>query len=67
MGKWNILSGYRFIAAIASVLQTSVDSLLEKYTGVENYKGRADRIKKVMECVTAENDLHKSSFANAYI
>lgn len=29
--------------------------LIEKYTGVENYKGRADQIKKVMECVTAEN------------
>ncbi len=29
--------------------------LIEKYTGVENYKGRADQIKKIMECVTAEN------------
>lgn len=29
--------------------------LIEKYTGVENYKGRADQIKRVMECVTAEN------------
>ena len=31
--------------------------LIEKYTGVENYKGRADQIKKekVMECVTVEN------------
>ena len=29
--------------------------LIEKYTGVENYKGRTDQIKRVMECVTAEN------------
>ena len=29
--------------------------LIEKYTGMENYKGRADQIKKVMECVTVEN------------
>ena len=29
--------------------------LIEKYTGVENYKGRADQIKRVMECVTVEN------------
>ena len=29
--------------------------LIEKYTGVENYKGRTDQIKKVMECVTVEN------------
>lgn len=29
--------------------------LIEKYTEVENYKGRADQIKRVMKCVTAEN------------
>ena len=29
--------------------------LIEKYTGVENYKGKTDQIKRVMECVTAEN------------
>lgn len=29
--------------------------LIEKYTGMENYKGRANQIQKVMECVTAEN------------
>ena len=29
--------------------------LIEKYTGVENYKGRADQIKRVMEQITAEN------------
>lgn len=29
--------------------------LIEKYTGVENYKGRADQIKKVMKEITAEN------------
>ena len=29
--------------------------LIERCTGVENYKGRAEQIKKVMECVTAEN------------
>lgn len=29
--------------------------LIKKYTGVENYKGRADQIQKVMEQVTAEN------------
>lgn len=29
--------------------------LIKKYTGVENYKGRADQIKKVMEYVTAKN------------
>lgn len=30
-------------------------SLIKKYTGVENYKGRADQIKKVMEHITVEN------------
>ena len=29
--------------------------LIKEYTGVENYKGRADQIRKVMEHVTAEN------------
>lgn len=29
--------------------------LVKNYTGVENYKGRADQIKEVMEYVTAEN------------
>ena len=29
--------------------------LIEKYTGVANYRGRTDQIKRVMECVTAEN------------
>ena len=29
--------------------------LIEKCTGVENYKGRADQIIRVMECVTVEN------------
>ena len=29
--------------------------LIEKYTGVENYKGRTDQIKRVMEQITAEN------------
>ncbi|MCM1468060.1 MAG: hypothetical protein NC086_07925, partial [Alistipes sp.] len=29
--------------------------LIRKYTGVENYKGRADQIREVMEHVTAEN------------
>lgn len=29
--------------------------LIKEFTGVENYKGRADQIKIVMECVTAEN------------
>lgn len=29
--------------------------LIKKFTGVENYKGRADQIKEVMEHVTAEN------------
>lgn len=28
---------------------------IQKYTGVENYKGRMDQIKKVMEHITAEN------------
>ncbi|SFQ24318.1 hypothetical protein SAMN02910358_01223 [Lachnospiraceae bacterium XBB1006] len=31
--------------------------LIEKYTGVKNYKGRADQIATVMEYVTAENYL----------
>ena len=30
-------------------------SLIKEYTGVENYKGRADQIHEVMEHVTAEN------------
>ncbi len=29
--------------------------LIKEYTGVENYKGRADQIKAVMECITVEN------------
>ena len=29
--------------------------LIEKHTGVENYKGRADQIHEVMEYVTVEN------------
>ncbi len=29
--------------------------LIRKYTGVENYKGRADQIEAVMKCITAEN------------
>lgn len=28
---------------------------IQKYTGVKNYKGRMDQIKKVMEYITAEN------------
>lgn len=29
--------------------------LIEKYTGVKNYKGRADQIKEVMEHITSDN------------
>ncbi len=29
--------------------------LIKKYTGVENYKGRADQIQEVMKFVTLEN------------
>ena len=29
--------------------------LLQEFTGVENYKGRADQICRIMECITAEN------------
>ena len=29
--------------------------LIKEYTGVENYKGRADQIEEVMEYVTVEN------------
>lgn len=29
--------------------------LIKKYTGVENYKGRADQIKKIMKQITVEN------------
>ena len=32
--------------------------LIEEFTGVKNYKGRADQIKAVMEHVTAENYTH---------
>ena len=28
---------------------------IQRYTGVENYKGRMDQIEKVMEHITAEN------------
>lgn len=31
------------------------DPLIEKYTGVENYKGRADQVKEIMKHVTEEN------------
>lgn len=30
------------------------DPLIEKYTGVENYKGRADQVKEIMKHVTEE-------------
>lgn len=30
-------------------------TLIKKYTGVENYKGRADQIEEVMKYVTVEN------------
>lgn len=30
-------------------------TLINKYTGVENYKGRIDQIHKIMECITIEN------------
>ena len=29
--------------------------LIKDFTGVENYKARADKIKDIMECITAEN------------
>jgi hypothetical protein len=29
--------------------------LIKEFTGVDNYKGRADQIKAVMQCITAEN------------
>lgn len=29
--------------------------LIKEYTGVENYKGRTDQIRSVMEYITAEN------------
>ena len=29
--------------------------LIKKYTGVENYKGRADQIKEIMKYITVEN------------
>lgn len=29
--------------------------LIEKYTNVENYKGRADQIQMIMECITVDN------------
>ena len=31
------------------------DPLIKEYTGVENYKGRADQIEEVMKHVTGEN------------
>lgn len=35
--------------------------MIKEYTGVENYKGRADQIQEVMKHVTAENykDMNK--------
>lgn len=32
--------------------------LIEEFTGVSNYKGRADQIEAVMEHITAENYVH---------
>jgi hypothetical protein len=29
--------------------------VIKKFTGVENYKGRADQIEALMECITEEN------------
>ena len=42
-------------AHFPSLLHVSHRPLIKKYTGVENYKGRADQIQKVMEHVTVEN------------
>lgn len=39
--------------------------LIKKYTGVENYKGRADQIKTVMEHITVENYRDMSKRVNA--
>ena len=40
---------------IKSPAKTVNASLIEKFTGVKNYKGRADQIASVMEHVTVEN------------
>ena len=40
--------------------------LIKKYTGVENYKGRADQIEEVMEYVTVENYKDMSRRVDVY-
>ena len=42
-------------AHFPSLLHVSHRPLIKKYTGVDNYKGRADQIQKVMEHVTVKN------------
>lgn len=41
--------------------------LIKKYTGVENYKGRADQIHEVMEYVTVENYKDMSQRVNELV
>ena len=38
----------------ADYFQT-LDGWIEKYTGVKGYKGRANQIDKMMECITEDN------------
>lgn len=40
---------------LRSLSKTTNALLIKKLTGVENYKGRNDQIKEIMECVTGEN------------
>lgn len=40
---------------LRSPSKTTNALLIKKLTGVENYKGRNDQIKEIMECVTVEN------------
>ncbi|MCM1049544.1 MAG: hypothetical protein NC433_14095 [Clostridiales bacterium] len=40
---------------IKSPAKSANSSLIKKYTGVENYKGRADQIQNIMEYITVDN------------
>lgn len=50
-----IISKHWTDESLKSPAKKTNGSIIKKYTGVENYKGRADQIQEVMEHVTEEN------------
>ena len=52
-----IITKHWMDASIKSPAKQVNAPVIEKYTGVENYKARSDQINEVMKCITAENYL----------